>query len=118
MEKITFKVQGSAREPYNTDFSRTGTNIAAYCSCPAGKVGQLCKHRLGILQGNTKGIVSGNDGEVQTVMSWIRGTDVEDTLRQLHEAEKGFEDVKKQLYALKRRLARALMIGSKSRMPE
>jgi hypothetical protein len=118
MEAITFKVQGSAREPYNTDFSRTGTNIAAYCSCPAGKVGQLCKHRLSILQGDTKSIVSGNDGDVQTVMSWVKGTDVEDVLRQFHEAETRFDEAKKQLDSLKRRLARALVIGSKSRMPE
>jgi len=118
MEKIAFKVQGSAPEPYNTDFSRTGTYIAAYCSCPAGKVGQLCKHRLSILQGNTKGIVSGNDGEVQTVTSWVKGTDVENVLRQFHEAEKRFDEAKKQLDAQKRRLARSLMIGSKSRMPE
>lgn len=116
METIKFKVQGSATEPYVTTFSRAGVKLAAHCSCPAGKVGQLCKHRLNILQGNSIGIVSGNACDVQTVLFWIKGTDVEDALRQLQHAENEFNEAKKQFDAAKKRLANALVIGNSSRL--
>jgi uncharacterized protein (UPF0254 family) len=117
MEKIMFKIQGSASEPYITAFSKHGNKIVARCSCPAGNVGQLCKHRLNILQGTTNGIVSGNTCEVMTVVSWVKSTDVENTLRQYQQAEKEFNEAKKQFDAIKKQLARDLMSGSKSRVP-
>jgi hypothetical protein len=116
METITFKVQGSAAEPYITAFSRIGTKLTAHCSCPAGKVGQLCKHRLNILQGNASGIVSGNAYDVQNVLLWVEGTDVEDALRQFQKAENEFNEAKKQFDTIKRRLASALVVGNKSRV--
>jgi hypothetical protein len=115
---IIFKVQGSASEPYTTSFYQTESKIVAQCSCPAGKMGQLCKHRLCILQGDTKGIVSSNSSDIQDVLSWIRGTDVEDALRQFQEAEKNFAEAKKQLGVIKRRLAHALLSGSRNRTLE
>ena len=109
METIIFKVQGSAQEPYTTIFKRAGMNLTAHCSCPAGEVGQYCKHRLNILNGYIDGIVSSNAPEVQTVMLWLKGTDVEQALKQVHEAEEKLEEAKKQLNGFKKKLARALM---------
>ena len=87
METIVFKVQGSAPEPYTTLFNHSGGKLTANCSCPAGKVGQNCKHRLNILNGIIDGIVSGNESEVQTIMLWLKGSDVEHTRKQGYEAE-------------------------------
>lgn len=109
METISFKVQGSAAEPYTTTFKREGSNLTAHCSCPAGEMGQYCKHRLNILEGITKGIVSGNEPEVATVVTWLRGTDVEQALQAVRDAEKRYDEAKKQLDGLKKKLARALM---------
>jgi hypothetical protein len=109
METIIFKVQGSAPEPYTTTFKRSGNNLTAHCSCPAGEIGQYCKHRLNILNGIIDSIVSGNVPEVQTVMTWLKGTDVEQALKQVHEAEDKLEEAKKQLNGFKKKLARALM---------
>lgn len=109
MKTLTFKVQGSEPEPYTTTFKRNGTNLTAHCTCRAGEVGQYCKHRLNIVQGITKGIVSGNEADVSTVVSWLSGTDVEKALQQVREAEKRFEQAKKELDGFKKELARALM---------
>ncbi len=109
METIIFKVQGSAPEPYTTLFKRSGTKLTANCSCPAGENGQYCKHRLNILNGISDGIVSGNESDVRTVTLWLKGTDVEQVLKQVSEAEDKFEEAKKQLYARKKKLARALL---------
>jgi uncharacterized Zn finger protein len=109
METITFKVQGSAPEPYITIFKRSGAKLTAHCSCPAGEVGQYCKHRLNILHGIIDGIVSGNKSEVQTIMLWLKGTDVELALKQVREAEEKLDEAKKQLNGFKKKLARTLL---------
>jgi queuine/archaeosine tRNA-ribosyltransferase len=109
METIQFKVKGSAPEPYMTVFKREGSNLTAHCSCRAGEVGQDCKHRLRILSGKTGEIVSGNEKDVALVQSWLKGTDVEMALNEFVEAERRFEEAKRDLDKSKKKLARALM---------
>lgn len=107
MEEICFLVQGSAEEPYRVTFRKTGKNLSAYCTCPAGENGQHCKHRMNILCGITSGIVSGNEAKVQVVTSWLPGTDVEVALSAVIDAEKQYEKAKLELSSAKKRLARA-----------
>jgi len=109
MEKIHFLVQGSAPSPYSVTFTKTKNSLNAICSCPAGKVGQYCKHRLRILNGETEGIVSGNEVEVSIVTSWLVGTDVENALKIFHEMEEQLELAKRNFTISKKRLTHALM---------
>jgi hypothetical protein len=46
---IEFLVQGSASEPYETVFDKKDDNVTGTRSCPAGVIGQCCKHRVRIL---------------------------------------------------------------------
>ena len=109
MEEISFKVQGSASEPYNVLFvRRSATNLSAYCTCPAGENGQYCKHRFSILDGITKGVVSDNLEQVATVHSWLPGTDVEAALKKVSEIEIEATKIKKLLSAAKKEVARAM----------
>lgn len=109
MNEIRFKVQGSAAEPYDVVFIQRGLgNLSAYCSCPAGVNGQYCKHRFGILEGSVKGVVSGNESEVEVVASWLPGTDVEAAMKQVAVIEKEAAEIKKKLSAAKKEVARAM----------
>lgn len=109
MQEITFKVQGSAAEPYGVVFvKRSDTNLSAYCSCPAGKNGQYCKHRFNILDGATKGIVSDNLDDVKVVQSWLQGTDIEVALIKMRELEAEAVKIKKALSAAKKEVAKAM----------
>lgn len=83
-------------------------NLSARCTCPAGVVGQYCKHRIRILEGNDEGVVSGNQTEVATIASWLSGTDVELVFKQLREAEHRFEEAKGEVSTLKKKFAKAL----------
>lgn len=107
MEEIHFLVQGSADEPYKVTFQKKGTNLSAYCTCPAGENGQYCKHRIIILEGSNEGIISSNKDEVMIIKSWLRGTDVEAALMSLIDAQKQCEKAKIELSAAKKQLARA-----------
>ncbi len=109
MNDIKFLVQGSASEPYVVVFRKSTSNLTGLCSCPAGENGMYCKHRFRILAGSIEGIVSENVNDVEIVKSWVRGSDVEKALDELHQAETELEKMKKKVSALKKKLARTLM---------
>lgn len=109
MREICFLVQGSAPEPYEVLFVRRSEhNLSAYCSCPAGENGQYCKHRFDILAGITKGIVSENESDVNTVQSWLPGTDLEAAIEKMHVLEKEMEEIKKALSSAKKDVTKAM----------
>jgi hypothetical protein len=108
-QEISFKVQGSAAEPYSVTFEkRSETNLSAYCSCPAGVNGQYCKHRFNILDGDTKGIVSANLDDVKLVQSWLPGTNVAKALLRMRELEVDAEKINKALSAAKKEVAKVM----------
>jgi len=109
MEEVLFEVQGSAEDPYGVVFvKRSETNLSAYCSCAAGENGQYCKHRFSILDGLTKNIVSDNHDQVKLVQAWLIGTDVESALTQMRELEVKAAQIKKELSASKKAVAKAM----------
>ena len=60
------------------------------------------------MEGSDEGIVSGNESDVATIVSWLAGTDVEATMKQLREAECRLEKTKSEVSVLKKKLAKAL----------
>lgn len=109
MENIVFLVQGSAVDPYRVTFRKEGSNLNAYCTCPASANGQYCKHRFAILGGETAGIVSRNADQVQTVVTWLPGTDVAEALKALIAAERKFENARKSVIKARDDLAASLL---------
>ena len=108
LSELVFQVKGSSAEPYDITFIKDGDSLTALCSCPAGQYGNFCKHRIAILDGNGKAIVSGNADQVATVADWLRGTDVASALAEFREIEKSQDVPKSALVAAKRKLARAM----------
>ncbi len=106
---IYFLVQGSATEPYKVTFQKHNSNLSAYCTCPAGKNGQYCKHRFRILGGLTEDIVSNNKKAVDEVKSWLVGTDVEAAILELDEKQSLFEIAKKDLSKAKKKVAKTML---------
>lgn len=109
MDEIKFLVQGSAPEPYLIVFRKNGNNLTGLCNCPAGENGMYCKHRFRILAGSNEGIVSDNINDVDIVKNWVKGSDVEKALDEMHQAEADLEKMKKKVSALKKKLARTLI---------
>jgi uncharacterized Zn finger protein len=82
VEQLVFQVKGSSPEPYEVTFIKDGTSLTALCTCPAGQFGGICKHRVAILEGKTRGVASDNADQLATVGRWLVGTDVRFTLDQ------------------------------------
>ena len=108
MNEVVFLVRGTSKEPYEVTFIREKNGLSAYCTCPAGARGQYCKHRFEILKGDNKRIISGNKEDVEIVTWWLRGTEVEDAMRELQDAEAAYNVAKRELSAAKRELARVM----------
>ena len=108
MKELMVLVKGSSADPYEVTFIKDGDSLTALCSCPAGQYGNFCKHRISILDGNGKAIVSDNAEQVSTVLDWLQGTDVATALSEFRELERASDTPKSALVAAKRKLARAM----------
>jgi len=108
MEELVFLVKGSSSDAYEITFIKDGSSLTALCTCPAGTFGNLCKHRLAILDGDTKAVTSDNIDQVPKVIDWLIGTDVEAALAELRAAEKSKEHTKDEIMALKKKVAKVM----------
>jgi len=108
VEEVTFLVKGSSAEPYEVIFIKDGASLTAVCNCPAGTYGNFCKHRISILDGNSKAISSDNADKVPVVVEWLPGTDVGDALLELRKTEEAADATKDSIAAAKKKLARAM----------
>ncbi len=105
---LIFAVQGSAAQPYQVRFQEHVGRIAASCTCPAGNFQDVCKHRIMILNGITKGIVSNNADAVAKVQSWISGTEVVAALAEMTSIESQIDQLKKQLVKVKKSIGQVM----------
>jgi len=87
MAQLEFLVKGSAKDPYEVIFIKDGDNLTAICTCPAGTYGNVCKHRISIIDGDARSVVSKNAADVETIVAWVVGTDVEAALKKMRDAE-------------------------------
>lgn len=108
MQKIVFAVQGSSSEPYEVVFQKSESTVSATCTCQAGAMGQVCKHRVSILSGGKDGIVSGNESEIPVVISWLPGSSIAAAMSAIAEAEAEFDKIKKRVAAAKKQLSTAM----------
>ena len=107
MEELTLLVKGSTSDPYELTFIKDGASLTALCTCPAGSFGNVCKHRVAILDGDASAVVGGDARKVSVVVDWLSGTDVESALADLRAAIAA-KAPKEDLADAKRVLARAM----------
>lgn len=100
-----FKIQGSADQPYVVAIEKSGDALHATCSCPAGQVGQYCKHRVALLHGVVDGIV---DGDINAIAGWLTGTRLEGLFHEIAALEDQQEALKKKISSVKKQLAREM----------
>lgn len=108
-QRLEFLVKGSAPDPYRVTFVRPGLGeLFAYCTCPAGEMGQYCKHRFGILRGSTSNVVSRNFDQVATIKSWLAGSELEAEIERMHDCEEVLAELRKEMSDRKKRVARVM----------
>ncbi len=103
-----FKVKGSSSDAYELTFIKDGDSLTALCTCPAGQFGGLCKHRVAIIDGKSESVSSDNADQVEKIVAWAVGTDVEAALAELRAGEKNKDLSKNDIKALKKNVARVM----------
>jgi hypothetical protein len=51
--KIILKANSSSGDPYDVYFDFSDNKLTVFCNCQAGTYGKLCKHKTGLLDGNS-----------------------------------------------------------------
>lgn len=89
LQEIRLVVQEGDTAPYEVIFQREGTNMSARCSCQQADANRLCFHRLTLLRGELGDLilVEGTEADVQNIPNMLQGTDIEQALKALDEAE-------------------------------
>lgn len=108
MEQLIFQVKGSSSNTYELTFIKDGDSLTALCTCPAGQFGGLCKHRVAIIDGKSKSVISDNADQVTKIIEWAVGTDVATALAELRAGEKNKDLSKNDIKVLKKKVARAM----------
>jgi hypothetical protein len=105
---LIFSLKAHFQSHIKSHSPRMGSNVSAYCTCPAGVNGQYCKHRFGILAGSDANLIDHDPADVATVSSWLPGSDIETAWVEVKQLEHEAEQIKVQLSKAKKALAKAM----------
>ena len=105
MEKTLLALSSDGVTSYKVVFRRETSKLIVVCSCPAGEMGRLCRHKLGLLAGDNDMLSSPKHvPDLEEVQSWIKGSRFPTLIVQLKETEIEMARTKKRLSELKREI--------------
>lgn len=81
-EILKFEIQGSAENIYTVSFWKVGDDLKSACTCPAGKKGMYCKHRLQLLEGDITNFIGENFEDFEELAEFLAGSDIEKILEE------------------------------------
>lgn len=73
---LHFVVKGSKGDHYAVSFFGRDGVVTSTCSCMAGRVGQFCRHRIALLDGDVSDLVGDNAGDVVLLRDLVDGTEL------------------------------------------
>src|SRR5262249_21540791 len=96
---------------YDVEATRQDNKVRFTCTCQAGLLGQVCKHRTALLNGDVTSVVNGAS-EVERLRELVRGSKIEQRLREVAALEAEMEALKRQLTATKKAYGREMAEGA------
>jgi hypothetical protein len=112
MDKISFLViSESSGEEYQVVATHSDNGLTFSCSCAAGVKGQLCKHRLSILDGTSKSLASMDPSKISQFKDWVSSSTLPVRMKLLEDAEAEVVRAKKSISSIKGEMGRRLDIG-------
>lgn len=116
MELKILAKSSSQPEPYSVVVKWSNNKLSALCSCPAGEIGQLCKHKYAVLS-NDQAILydKKQSGQLDKISEWVQASSFPSLLSELEQAEEekdeAIEKAKKKYSTVKHKIARLLSEG-------
>ena len=98
MDELSFIVQASNDTPHCTVTVRKDAEaLTAHCTCASGGSDTVCKHRISILSGQKKWVISNNLSGVELVRSWVVSTKVGPALIRLVRIQQRLQEARSEL---------------------
>ena len=88
--------------------------VSVFCDCPAGALGRFCKHKAGVVAGDTALLALPDEekDEWAEACQMMSQSTLPTKLAELREAEKDPEVSKQQIKSLKMRISRLMQDGA------
>lgn len=103
----------SPDEYYTVDFVKTANGkLSVTCSCKAGAIGQSCKHKRELMEGDYTRLADPDEAPLLSeALKLVETSDFKNLYLRLDELEKAAEEVKIQISLEKKLIARRLAEG-------
>jgi hypothetical protein len=110
--EITIKVISSTGEPYDVHFEFSDNNFKVHCNCPAGIYGKLCKHKTGLLDGDSSILFNKTDYEIlEQINEVIKKSKYIDIVSSYNNLKKEIEAAQKKEKKIKEQIEQSLKTG-------
>lgn len=111
-QETILKVMSSSGEPYNVHFTFSDNKFTVFCHCPAGIHGKLCKHKTGLLKGDSSLLYNKSDSEIlQQIHGVVKNSKYEEIISTYDKLKKEIEESQKKEKKLKEQIEHALKSG-------
>lgn len=105
---MKFMIRSSSGDgEYEVTLDGGANGFAFMCTCPAGTKGQVCKHRMNLIEGDDSDVISGSH-PVEALADALAGSAIVDALAQVYMLEGAVEAAKDELRKAKKVLSRAM----------
>jgi hypothetical protein len=108
--QIEILSKSSSGNPYTVKFYLEENSLSAFCSCPAGKNRQICKHIIQIINGEDSILFDNNQKSFMgKIVSHLQNTNIPDLISKLRENEILLEKVQEDVKKTKKALEKAIL---------
>ena len=115
MERMILVSSSSGEDSYHVNVSSTAEQgITIICDCAAGEWGKYCKHKMGVVLGDTT--ILFDDEQIDSfkeISNWIASSNYPNLFSEIPVLEKKVVEAKKNVKSKKEQIARFMKDGLK-----
>jgi hypothetical protein len=110
--KIIIKAVSSSGDYYHVHFEVINRKLNVFCDCPAGIHGKLCKHKIGLLQGDSSKLFDQTDKDkLIQVQEFVSKTNYIDIIKIYNKVKAEVEEAQKKEAKVKAEIESAIKEG-------
>ena len=95
--------KSSSGGTYQVTFALEGQKLSAHCTCKAGIMGALCKHRIALLAGDATMLANKDQvADMQKVAEWAKQAGIPEACKNIVEADREVSRAQEKVKRLKR----------------
>ena len=111
-EETIIKVSSSSGDPYDVHFQFSENKFTVFCNCQAGIYGKLCKHKTGLLNGDSSILFDNADHEIlEQIHQEVKKSKYTEIIASYNSLRKEIETAQRKEKILKGEIEQALKTG-------